>query len=46
MTETEAVRYTADVVALAPDGNVLLIERDWEPFEGAWVVGLFGAPSG
>ncbi|WP_018554989.1 MULTISPECIES: NUDIX hydrolase [unclassified Streptomyces] len=38
MTETETTRYTADVVALTPDGNVLLIERDWEPFEGAWAL--------
>jgi 8-oxo-dGTP diphosphatase len=38
MTETETTRYTADVVALMPDGNVLLIERDWPPFEGAWAL--------
>ncbi|MEH0541471.1 NUDIX hydrolase [Streptomyces sp. NPDC006632] len=39
MTETETfetIRYTADVVALTPDGNVLLIERDWPPYEGHW----------
>ncbi|MFI5808376.1 NUDIX domain-containing protein [Streptomyces sp. NPDC051561] len=34
MNDTETTRYTADVVALTPDGHVLLIERDWEPFEG------------
>lgn len=38
MTETETTRYTADVVALTPDGNVLLIERDWPPFEGDWAL--------
>ncbi|MCO8303617.1 MULTISPECIES: NUDIX domain-containing protein [Streptomyces] len=38
MTETEPIRYTADVVTLTPDGNVLLIERDWPPYEGAWAL--------
>jgi 8-oxo-dGTP diphosphatase len=34
-TETfETIRYTADVVAIDPDGRVLLIERGWDPFEG------------
>jgi len=37
-TKTESIRYTADVVALTPDGNVLLIERDWPPYEGAWAL--------
>ncbi|MEU2565129.1 NUDIX hydrolase [Streptomyces longispororuber] len=31
-------RYTADVVALTPDGHVLLIERDWPPHQGAWAL--------
>ncbi|MFF0170704.1 NUDIX domain-containing protein [Streptomyces prasinus] len=34
----ETIRYTADVVALTPDGDVLLIERDWPPYEGAWAL--------
>ncbi|MFF7074518.1 NUDIX domain-containing protein [Streptomyces pseudovenezuelae] len=34
----ETIRYTADVVALTPDGNVLLIERDWPPYEGSWAL--------
>lgn len=41
MTETESfetIRYTADVVAMTPDGNVLLIERGWPPHEGAWAL--------
>ncbi|GHE56305.1 DNA hydrolase [Streptomyces longispororuber] len=41
MTDTETVetiRYTADVVALTPDGSVLLIERGWPPYEGAWAL--------
>ncbi|MFJ9846985.1 NUDIX domain-containing protein [Kitasatospora sp. NPDC101155] len=39
MTETfESIRYTADVVATTPDGRVLLIERGWPPFEGAWAL--------
>lgn len=39
MTEhIESVRYTADVVATTPDGHVLLIERGWPPFEGAWAL--------
>ncbi|MGW9120224.1 NUDIX domain-containing protein [Streptomyces sp. NPDC055663] len=29
---------TADVVTSTPDGHVLLIERDWPPFEGAWAL--------
>lgn len=38
-TETfESIRYTADVVALTPDGRVLLIERDWPPYEGEWAL--------
>ncbi|MEV5770799.1 NUDIX hydrolase [Streptomyces antimycoticus] len=37
MTEIfETIRYTADVVAVTPDGDVLLIERGWDPFEGHW----------
>ncbi|WP_327332943.1 NUDIX domain-containing protein [Streptomyces anulatus] len=31
-------RYTADVVAVDPDGRVLLIERRWEPFAGCWAL--------
>ncbi|MEV7076634.1 NUDIX hydrolase [Streptomyces sp. NPDC093990] len=41
MTETETfetIRYTADVVALTPDSKVLLIERDWPPYEGHWAL--------
>ncbi|MCL7429778.1 NUDIX hydrolase [Streptomyces sp. YS415] len=43
MTETETesfetIRYTADVVAMTPDGSVLLIERGWPPHEGAWAL--------
>ncbi|MFP8885024.1 NUDIX domain-containing protein [Streptomyces mangrovi] len=34
----ETVRYTADVVVTTTDGRVLLIERDWPPFEGAWAL--------
>ncbi len=30
----EAIRYTADVVAVRPDGRVLLIERGWPPYQG------------
>ncbi|MFG2220442.1 NUDIX domain-containing protein [Streptomyces sp. NPDC048685] len=39
-TETaEAIRYTADGVAVTPDGRyVLLIERDWPPHQGAWAL--------
>nr|WSW49836.1 NUDIX hydrolase [Streptomyces sp. NBC_01001] len=38
-TETsETIRHTADVVALTPAGHVLLIERGWPPFEGAWAL--------
>ncbi|MEU4955799.1 NUDIX domain-containing protein [Streptomyces lavendulae] len=35
-TEPETIRYTADVVVLTPGGDVLLIERDWPPYEGHW----------
>lgn len=39
MTETfETIRYTADVVALTAGGDVLLIERDWPPYEGTWAL--------
>lgn len=34
----EETRYTADVVILTPDGYLLLIERDWEPYEGEWAL--------
>lgn len=34
----ETIRHTADVMALTPDGSVLLIERDWPPYEGAWAL--------
>lgn len=38
----EAIRLTADAVALAPDENgvdhVLLIRRRWAPFEGMWAL--------
>ncbi|MEU8741884.1 NUDIX hydrolase [Streptomyces halstedii] len=34
----EALRYTADVIAVNPDGEVLLIERGWAPYEGMWAL--------
>ncbi|MER6146201.1 NUDIX hydrolase [Streptomyces sparsogenes] len=34
----ETISYTADVVAVTPDGDVLLIERDWPPYQGAWAL--------
>ncbi|MCZ4098037.1 NUDIX hydrolase [Streptomyces sp. H39-C1] len=38
-TETfETIRYTADVVAVTPSGEVLLIERDWPPYAGSWAL--------
>ncbi|MFE6270475.1 NUDIX domain-containing protein [Streptomyces goshikiensis] len=37
-TITSEIRYTADVVALTPSGRILLIERAWPPFEGAWAL--------
>lgn len=38
-TETaETIRYTADVVAVTDDQRVLLIERDWPPYEGMWAL--------
>ncbi|MER7050641.1 RNase adapter RapZ [Streptomyces jumonjinensis] len=36
--EPESIRYTADVVVMTPDGDVLLIERGWPPHEGAWAL--------
>lgn len=30
--------FTADVVAVDPDGRVLLIQRRWEPFTGRWAL--------
>lgn len=38
-TETvETIRYTADVVAITPNNQVLLIERGWDPYEGHWAL--------
>ncbi|GAA1288165.1 NUDIX hydrolase [Streptomyces javensis] len=38
-TETfEIISYTADVVAVTPDGEVLLIERGWEPYKGSYAL--------
>lgn len=37
-TENETIRYTADVVTLTGAGDVLLIERDWPPYQGAWAL--------
>lgn len=37
-TEPETIRYAADVVAVTPDGRVLLIQRGWPPHEGAWAL--------
>ncbi|MFI0873045.1 NUDIX domain-containing protein [Streptomyces parvus] len=38
MTETfETIRYTADVVCIRGT-EVLLIERGWPPYEGAWAL--------
>jgi 8-oxo-dGTP pyrophosphatase MutT (NUDIX family) len=34
----ERIRYTADVVVLTPDDDVLLIQRDWPPYEGDWAL--------
>lgn len=36
-TTDETIRYTADIVLLAA-GHVLLIERDWAPYEGCWAL--------
>lgn len=39
MDETpETIRYTADIVVLAGQDQVLLIERGWDPFEGHWAL--------
>jgi 8-oxo-dGTP diphosphatase len=39
MTEThETIRYTADIIAITPNGHILLIERNWPPFEGSWAL--------
>lgn len=38
-TETfETIRYTADIVIVDTDRNVLLIERGWDPYEGHWAL--------
>ncbi|GAA2110890.1 NUDIX hydrolase [Streptomyces synnematoformans] len=39
MTETpETIHYTADIVVTTPDRQVLLIEREWDPYEGHWAL--------
>jgi 8-oxo-dGTP diphosphatase len=35
---TEPIRYTADVVLLTLDGQVLLIKRGWDPHKDAWAL--------
>ncbi|WP_098894247.1 NUDIX hydrolase [Streptomyces sp. t99] len=30
----EAIRYTADVVLVTDDGQIALVKRRWDPFEG------------
>jgi 8-oxo-dGTP diphosphatase len=38
-TETfETIRYTADIIVVTPDRQVLLIERGWDPYEGHWAL--------
>lgn len=36
--EIETIRFTADVVAMTPDGRALLIERGWPPHQGSWAL--------
>ncbi|GAA4658941.1 hypothetical protein GCM10023347_07870 [Streptomyces chumphonensis] len=36
--KTDSFRYTADVVALTPDGSVQLVERGWPPHQGSWTL--------
>ncbi|MEV5774268.1 NUDIX hydrolase [Streptomyces antimycoticus] len=38
-TETfETIRYTVDLVVVTSEGHLLLIQRDWDPFEGDWAL--------
>jgi 8-oxo-dGTP diphosphatase len=34
----ETIRYAADIVVVTGDGHLLLIERGWDPYEGAWAL--------
>jgi len=34
----EIVKYTADVIVVTPSHQVLLIERNWDPYEGRWAL--------
>ncbi|MFJ8824445.1 NUDIX domain-containing protein [Streptomyces sp. NPDC102467] len=38
MENHEVIRYTADIVVINPDHNILLIKRGWAPFEGHWAL--------
>lgn len=34
----ETIRFTSDVIAVNPNGAVLLIERGWDPHKGMWAL--------
>lgn len=36
--EVEIARLSADVVAVTPDGSILLIRRGWDPYVGHWAL--------
>ncbi|GAA0613927.1 NUDIX hydrolase [Streptomyces crystallinus] len=38
MENPEVIRYTADIVVINDDRNILLIKRGWAPFKGHWAL--------
>lgn len=38
MSDNEIISYAADVIVINPSDEILLIQRDWDPFKGMWAL--------